>query len=53
MTIEERGLEILKRIEHLEREIHQCELNNRLGWEYEKMVEEVVDLSLELTILGY
>ena len=53
MNIEARAIEIANRIEELDREIHQSELNSRYGWECDVMKEEQRELERELTSLGY
>lgn len=53
MNIESRGIEITNRIEELDREIHQAELNSRYGWEYDTMKDEINKLERELIRLGY
>lgn len=53
IDIEVRAIGITNRLDELEREIHQCELNSRYGWEYDNMKEEQRELERELIGLGY
>lgn len=53
MNIEARAIEVSNRIDELDREIHQAELNSRCGWEYDTMKAEINELERELISLGY